>query len=129
MLIVTGFRKIEATYLQVHRLPGTVRARNGIVRIGERSQKPSSNFIVSIRSIIITFVTMKLSPSLMATWVVLSSSGVWVSVKNDDVEVTVVALSCTLLRLFSSGQKKPVVFHNLFIPAKATMKQQGRNKF
>ena len=32
MLIVTSFRKIEATYLQVHRLPGTVRARNGMYR-------------------------------------------------------------------------------------------------
>ena len=65
-------------------------------------------------------VTMNISPSMLATWVVLASSGGWVSVKNDDVEVTVVALSCTLLRFcfFSSGKTY----------AKATMKQQGRNK-
>ena len=49
-------------------------------------------------------VTMNISPSMLATWVVLASSGGWVSVKNDDLEATVVVLSCTLLRFcfFSS---------------------------
>ena len=43
---------------------------------------------------------MKVSPSVLASccWAALASSGGWVSVKNDDVEATVVALSCTLLR-------------------------------
>ena len=71
---------------------------------------PSSSLTLhkSIRSNIITFVTMKISPSVIATccWAVLASSDVWVSVKNDDLEATVVALSCTLLRLFSSGKGK-----------------------
>jgi len=74
---------------------------------------------------------MIISPSVLVTWAVLASSGVWVSSKNDDLEATVVALSCTLLRVFSSekSEKKTEVFRNLFIPAKATMKQQGRNRF
>ena len=46
---------------------------------------------LSTRSIIITFATMKLSPSVLVTLALLASSGVWVSVKNDDVEVAVVA--------------------------------------
>ena len=102
-----------------------------MVRVGELAHKNTFILysILSIRSISVT-VTMKVSPSVIAKWVVLASSGGWVSVKNDDVEATVVAsLCCTLLRLFSSGQKKPVVFHNLFIPAKVTMEQQGRNRF
>ena len=35
---------------------------------------------------------MKLSPSVLVTLALLASSGVWVSVKNDDVEVAVVAV-------------------------------------
>ncbi len=70
----------------------------GVGKLEARSQILShssySNSIVSIRSIIITFVKMKVSPSLIATWVVLSSSSGWVSVKNDEVEVTVVAVLC-----------------------------------
>ena len=51
-------------------------------------------------------VTMNFSPFVLATWVVLASSGVLVSVKNDDLEATVVALSCTLLRFcFFSSEK------------------------
>ena len=37
-------------------------------------------------------VTMNISPSVLATWAVLVSSGVWVSVKNDDVEDIVFAV-------------------------------------
>jgi len=49
---------------------------------------------------------MNISPSVLAYFVVLASSDVWVSVKNDDLEATVVALPCTLLRLFSSEKGK-----------------------
>ena len=49
-------------------------------------------------------VTMNISPSVLVTWAVLAYSGVCVSSKNDDLEATVVALSCTLLRFFSSGK-------------------------
>ena len=74
-------------------------------------------------------VTMNISPFVLATWVVLlASSGVLVSVKNDDLEATVVALSCTLLRFCFFSSKKTSGVPKL-IPAKATMKQQGRNKF
>ena len=50
---------------------------------------------------------MNISPFVLATWVVLlASSGVWVSAKNDDLEATAVALSCTLLRFcFFSSEK------------------------
>ena len=44
-------------------------------------------------------VTMNISPSVLATWAVLVSSGVWVSVKNDDVEATVVASLCCVCSL------------------------------
>ena len=73
--------------------------RNGALRVAH----------IYIRSIIITFVTMKVSPSVLATccWAVLASSVVWVSVKYDDLEATVFALSCTLLRFcFFSSEKK-----------------------
>ena len=40
----------------------------------------------------ITFATMKLSPSVLVTLALLASSGVWVSVKNDGVEVAVVTV-------------------------------------
>ena len=67
-----------------------------MVRVGELAHKNTFILysILTIRSIIITFVKMKVSASLIATWFVLSSSGGWVSVKNDEVEATVVAVLC-----------------------------------
>ena len=72
--------------------------------------------------------TMNISPSVLATFAVLSSSGVWVSVKiRTMMWKSLLSLSCTLLRFFSS-EKKTSGVPNL-MPAKATTKQQGRNKF
>ena len=50
--------------------------------------------------------TMNISPSVLATFAVLSSSGVWVSVKiRTMMWKSLLSLSCTLLRFFSSEKK------------------------
>ena len=54
----------------------------------------------------ITFATMKLSPSVLVTLSLLASSGVWVSVKiRTMMWKSLLSLSCTLLRFFSSEKK------------------------
>ena len=64
----------------------------GVELVHKHQYIPPILLCLSTRSIIITFVTMNISPSVLATLAVLASSGVWVSVKNDDVEVSVVAV-------------------------------------
>ena len=91
MLIVTGFRKRPRTskYIDYQEQCGQEMVDG--TRIGDRSQKPSYNFILCDQK---HYLTMKTSPFVLATWLVLASFGGWVSVsvKNDDVEVTVVAV-------------------------------------